>query len=79
MMMAELAMFSALAMGHRLSRMLSGQCSAAEYRRMVREKWQAAAESALALGHRTKRVDSAVLAPWHRRARANALRLGKKR
>jgi hypothetical protein len=52
-----------------------GQCSDAEYRRMVHEKAEAAAESSLRLLTNGGRLDAGVLAPWHRRATANAKRL----
>ncbi len=76
-MMAELALLSAVVVTRRLSQMLQGRCSAAEYHRMHREKLQAAAASALALARPRKPTATSVLAPWHKRARANAKRLSR--
>ncbi len=59
--------------------MAQNKCSPAEYRRMVKEKAEAAAISGLTLITRggTASVNS-LLAPWHKKARANAKRLRKK-
>jgi hypothetical protein len=54
-------------------------CSPAEYRRMVKEKAEAVTISGLALiSSGGKAPMSSLLAPWHRRAKANAKRLRKK-
>ncbi len=59
--------------------MAQGTCSPAEYRRMVREKAQAALYSGLALTASTGPVTAAtLLSPWHKRATANAKRLRRK-
>lgn len=77
-MMAELMLSSWETIGRRTSMMAQGSCSAAEYRRMVNEKALAAYSSALVFAnHRSYGVMLAALAPWHRRATANAKRLRK--
>ena len=58
--------------------MASGTCSPAEYQRMFEEKWTAMAQSgmaAMALAMPGGNDAAAVLAPWHRKAGANARRL----
>jgi hypothetical protein len=55
------------------------KCSPAEYRRMLNEKIEAAAASGLQLFSRGGRASTAsLMAPWRRRAVANAKRLRKK-
>jgi hypothetical protein len=79
LMMAELAFSSWETIARRSWMMAQGTCSAAEYRRMVLEKAEAAQLSGKALGFpRGKSSATAVLAPWHRRAVANSKRLRKK-
>ena len=56
--------------------MLQGTCSPAEYRRMATEKAAAMQLSALAIMR--GRGKTQALAPWHRRATANAKRLRRK-
>jgi len=77
-MLAELALASWQTIAYRMSMMALGTCSAAEYRRMTTEKIVAAQRSVLAamlpLGNR----ETAILAPWHRAASANAKRLGRR-
>lgn len=58
--------------------MAQGTCTPAEYRRMVREKVQAAAASGRVLA-RGGRSPAALLAPWHGRATRNAKRLRKRK
>jgi hypothetical protein len=53
-----------------------GALSPAEYQRMVLEKAAALQESALAM--MTGRGKKAAIAPWHKRATANARRLRRK-
>ena len=53
-----------------------GTCSLAEYQRMAMEKAAALQQSALAV--MSGRGEKAALAPWHRRATANAKRLRRK-
>ena len=78
-MMAELTFSSWETIARRTWMMAQGTCSPAEYRRMVREKAQAALYSGLALTTSTGAVTAAaVLAPWHKRATANAKRLCRK-
>ncbi len=76
LLMAELAFASWETVLRRTAMMAAGNCSLAEYQRMVLEKAEAAQRSALAMmtlsGQRGLR---AAVAPWHRRARANAKRL----
>jgi hypothetical protein len=76
-MMAELMMASSETIARRSMMMARGVCTAMEYQRMMMEKAAASRDSALALlsGRGTK----AALAPWHRRASANATRLRRKR
>lgn len=54
--------------------MARGRCSPAEYRRMVREKQEAAGQTAAAL-LRGQTDAAELLLPWQRRASANAKRL----
>ena len=58
--------------------MAQNKCSAAEYRRMVREKAEAAAISGLTLASGGGASVKALLAPWYTRAKANARRLRSK-
>lgn len=59
--------------------MAQGRCSPAEYRRMVVEKAEAAQASASALTRSRGTAGAlAVVAPWQRRASANAKRLRRK-
>lgn len=79
LMLGEMALASLETIARRSLMMAQGRCSAAEYRRMGAEKAAAALESAAIVSRRPgKRQATAVLAPWHRRARANAKRLQKK-
>ena len=56
-----------------------GKCSPAEYSRMVLEKMSAATRTASALALSRQTPDwTALLAPWHVRAKANARRLRRK-
>lgn len=74
--MTELAFASWETLMHRTAMMVQGSCSPAEYHRMVMEKAEAAHHSMLAMMRPGRHADmSALLAPWHRRARANAKRL----
>ncbi|HUN43897.1 MAG TPA: hypothetical protein VMU81_26700 [Acetobacteraceae bacterium] len=54
----------------------SGTCPPAEYRRMVREKFQAMQSAGLAAA--MGRSNAAILSPFVRRSRANAKRLRRK-
>ena len=76
LMMAELAMASWETIARRTSMIARGTCSPAEYQRMVIEKAAALQQSAVAV--MTGRGKKAVLAPWHKRATANARRLRRK-
>jgi len=75
-MMAELAMASWETIARRTAMIARGTLSPAEYQRMVIEKAAALQQSALAV--MTGRGKKAALAPWHKRATANARRLRRK-
>jgi hypothetical protein len=75
--MAELMMASWETIARRSLMMVQGTCSPAEYRRMAIEKAAALRQSAMAV--MSGRGQTAVLAPWHKRATANARRLRRKR
>lgn len=77
-MIAELMLSSWETVARRAWMIAQGSCSAAEYRRMVNEKALAAYHSGLMLAKkRSNGAMLAALAPWHRRATANAKRLRK--
>jgi hypothetical protein len=76
MMMAELAMASWETIVRRTAMFARGNITAAEYQRMFMEKAAALQQSALAV--MTGRGKKAALAPWHKRATANARRLRRK-
>ena len=79
LMLGEMMLASVETIARRTWMMAQGRCSAAEYRRMVVEKAEAAQASATALARaRSKRQAEAVLTPWHRRVTANAKRLRKR-
>ena len=80
LMLAETFWSSVQTISRRTCLMAEGRCTAAEYRRMVLEKSAAAQDSAVALARlRGPGGAVALLAPWHRRAKANARRLGRSR
>jgi hypothetical protein len=72
-MMAELAMASWETIARRTAMIAQGTLTAVEYQRMVMEKAAALRQSAMAV--MTGRGKKAALAPWHKRATANARRL----
>ena len=74
--MAQLAVASWETILRRTLMMAQGRCSPAEYRRMVAEKAAAVRSSTTAL--MAGKGESAVLAPFVTRARANAKRLRRK-
>jgi hypothetical protein len=74
-MMAELTLSSWETIFHRSALMLRGECSAAEYQRMIWEKAAAAQASMLALAVPGPHNVAAALNPWLRRAKANSRRL----
>ena len=77
-MMTDLMLASWESMTRRTLLIAQNKCSPAEYRRMLNEKAEAAAASALKLMSRGGGATmTSVLAPWHRRAVANAKRLRK--
>ena len=73
LLLAELAAYSWEAAARRTSMIMHGICTAAEYQRMFIEKMEAAQLSTTAF--LMARGSKAVVAPWHRTARANARRL----
>jgi hypothetical protein len=75
-MMAELAAASWETIARRSGVIARGSFTAAEYQRMVMEKAGALQQSVIAL--MTGRGKQAALAPWHKRATANARRLRRK-
>lgn len=75
LLMAELTWASWETIARRVAMMTQGTCSAGEYRRMMREKADAAAETAKLLAVPQATSAEALLKPWHRRATANAKRL----
>jgi hypothetical protein len=78
-MMTELMLASWETIARRTLLMAQNACSPEEYRRMVREKAEAAATSASRLVFSAGRASTAsVLAPWRTRSVANARRLRKK-
>lgn len=78
-MLAELMLSSWETIARRSWMIADGSCSLDEYQRMVGEKLTAAQSSALALMIPGDDPLSAAIAPWHRRARSNALRLRRKK
>ena len=76
---AELFLASWETILRRIMLMSSGRCSPAEYQRMVQEKADAFRQNVTALSRSTGRPSAtALMAPWHRRAVANARRLRRK-
>jgi hypothetical protein len=74
---AELFIASAETIAHRAALAASGKLRAAEQQRMLDEKIRAAQRSGLAL--MSPRLSlAALIAPWHRAARRNAKRLGRR-
>jgi hypothetical protein len=77
LMMAELAFNSYDTIAKRTALIMTGQCTAEEYRRMTMEKAEAAQASLMAMASATPwRAFEAAITPWLRSARANAKRLG---
>ena len=74
--MAQLTMASYETIYRRTLMMARGDCSAAEYRRMVTEKAEAMQAATVALW--SGKGGAAVLAPYLTRARGNAKRLSRK-
>jgi hypothetical protein len=72
-MWSELAIASWETVWHRTALMASGECTPAEYERMVAEKMKALYLSSMALA--AGKDAEAVLRPFHKRATANAKRL----
>ncbi|MBW4093207.1 MAG: hypothetical protein HIU82_19215 [Proteobacteria bacterium] len=75
-MAAQLMFSSWEVIARRSLLMAQNRCSPLEYQRMVTEKMQAAQLSAIAMMATGGQANlAAVLAPWHKRAKANARRL----
>jgi hypothetical protein len=74
-MMAELTAASFETIWHRTALMMTGECSPAEYQRMVTEKMSAIQTAGAAI--LTGGDATAVLRPFHKHATANAKRLRK--
>ena len=75
LMMTELATASWETVWHRTALMMTGECSTAEYQRMLTEKMAALHLAGTAM--MTGGDAEAVLRPFHKRATANARRLRK--
>jgi hypothetical protein len=79
LMLIETGVASLITVGRRYQLIATGRLSAAEATRMVKEKADAAADTAALLGRGRCRVTAAaLLAPWHRRVIANARRLNRR-
>jgi len=76
LMMAELLTASWETVARRTTMIAQGTCTPKEYQRMMLEKAAALQQSAIAV--MTGRGKKAALAPWHKRATANARRLRRK-
>ena len=72
-MMTELAMASWETIWHRTALIVTGDCTNAEYGRMVNEKMHAMQQASCAL--MAGKDTEAVLRPFHKHATANAKRL----
>jgi hypothetical protein len=78
-MLTELGFASWATIAHRTALMTEGTCGPGEYARMVVEKVAACQQSAALLVRRKGNPSlPSVLAPWHRKATANARRLRRK-
>ncbi len=78
-MLASLGTASFQTIAMRSAMMASGTCSPAEYQRMVREKTTAALQTSMRLATWPPASATALLAPWHSKATANAKRLSRRR
>jgi hypothetical protein len=76
-MMTEMILASWETIARRTLMMAQNSCTPAEYKRMAMEKAAALQRSTFAV--MSGRGTRGVLAPWHRRATANAKRLRRKR
>jgi hypothetical protein len=76
MLVTELVLASWETVARRTAMIARGACTPTEYQRMIIEKVAALQESTMAM--MTGRGKKAGLAPWHRRAKANARRLRRK-
>jgi hypothetical protein len=79
LLMAELSLASWETIARRTMMMARHTCTPAEYQRMVAEKAAAAMQTAATMARSGGRASAAaLLAPWHKRAKANAKRLRRK-
>jgi hypothetical protein len=78
-MLTALGIASAQTIALRAAMMAAGTCTAAEYRRMVREKATAALQTSLKAASWPPASATALLTPWHNKAAANAKRLRRRR
>ncbi|HEX2940231.1 MAG TPA: hypothetical protein VHO91_04230 [Rhodopila sp.] len=78
-MLASLGTASFQTIAMRSAMMARGTCSPAEYRRMVQEKATAALQTSMKLTAWPPASATALLAPWHGKAKANAKRLSRRR
>ncbi len=80
LMMTDLAIDACATIASRAHLIATGQCTAAEYRRMITEKAEALQASVLAVANATPaHALEAAMRPWVNGARANAKRLSRKR
>jgi hypothetical protein len=77
-LLAELGAASAETIARRLMLMGTGQCTHAEYRKMVTEKVVATQSAWLAMAFSPWTMWSSMLAPYHSAAKRNARRLRNK-
>jgi len=79
LMLADLAINACDTIASRTQLIATGQCTAAEYRRMITEKAEAMQASFLAVASATPAgALEAAMTPWLNSARANARRLRRK-
>jgi hypothetical protein len=79
MMLTDLTLAFWETIARRTMLIAQNRCSKAEYRRMVREKAQAAMETGLRLASSGGQASiNSLMAPWYSRVTANAKRLRKK-
>ncbi len=74
-LLAELGAASAETIAHRVMLMGTGQCTHAEYRKMVTEKVAATQTAWLEMAFSPWTMWTSMLIPYHRAARSNARRL----
>jgi hypothetical protein len=77
-LLAELGAASAETIARRMMLMGTGQCTRAEYRKMVDEKVAATQSSWMAMAFSPWTAWTSMLTPYHQAARRNARRLRRK-